>query len=328
MISCDKCSKPTVTFIRYSGAHLCNAHFIEFVNKRVKKEIGKQCKLPNDAKLAVALSGGKDSTLALYMLKKIFEEHRNLEIIAITIDEGIKGYRPGSIKAAEKTCKELGVEHHLTSFTDRLGFTLDSIKPYVGELTPCTYCGVFRRFCLNSLAKELDATRLVMGHNLDDMAQSIIMNIFKGDPQKLARLGPHKHVQPGLVPRLVPLRTIPEKESYLYTMLIGLKIYDKECPYAIFAQRGQFRDMLAHAEEATPGSRHAILSFYDQTIDAISQKFAPAVLNNCEQCGEPTNQKLCKTCVLRNELLIKMGNKIPNPKLQNTNNTKLDNFLK
>lgn len=279
---------------------------MEFVDKRIKKEIGKQCKLPEKTKLAVALSGGKDSTLALYMIKKIFDRHRGFELTAITIDEGIDGYRPTSIKAAKKTCAELGIEHHITSFKDRLGFTLDSTKPYVGELTPCTYCGVFRRFCLNSVAKELNATRLVMGHNLDDMAQSIIMNIFKGDPQKMARLGPHRHVQPGLVPRLIPLRTVPEKESYLYAMLKKMNIYDGECPYAVFAQRGQFRDMLARAEAATPGTRHAILSFYDQTVDAISGKFGPAELNQCEQCGEPTNQKLCKTCILKNELLERM----------------------
>jgi uncharacterized protein (TIGR00269 family) len=306
MISCDKCTHRAVTFIRYSGAHLCADHFIAFVDKRVKKEIGKQCRLPKDTKLAVALSGGKDSTLALYMIKKIFGKHRNFEIIAITIDEGIAGYRPESIKSAKKTCKKLGIDQHITSFQDRFGFTLDSIVPFAHELTPCTYCGVFRRFCMNSLAKELNATRLVMGHNLDDMTQSIMMNIFKGDPQKQARLGPHRNIQPGLVPRLMPLRMIPEKESYLYSMLKGLSIYDGECPYAVHAQRGQFQDMLARAENATPGTRHAILSFYDQTIDAISQKFAPAELNNCEQCGEPTNQKLCKSCVLKNELLRKM----------------------
>ena len=303
MINCDKCNSAAITFIRYSGAHLCEKHFIEFVDRRVKKEISKQCKLPKKAKLAVALSGGKDSTLALYMIKKIFSKHRDFEIVAITVDEGISGYRPFSIKAAKKTCADLGVEHFITSFKEKVGFTLDEIKPKMQELAPCTYCGVFRRFCLNTLAKEQKVTRLVMGHNLDDMAQSIIMNIFKGDPQKIARLGPHKNIQPGLVPRLMPLRVIPEKESYLYAMLKGMHICDLECPYAIHAQRGLFRDMLARAEEATPGTRHAILNFYDQTVDAISTKFGPAELNACEHCGEPTNQKVCKTCILKNELL-------------------------
>jgi uncharacterized protein (TIGR00269 family) len=283
--------------------HLCDKHFIDFVDRRVKKEFAKQRKLPKGSKLAVALSGGKDSTLALYLTKHVFEKHRDFEIIAITVDEGISGYRPESIKAAEQVCSDLGIEHYITSFKDRLGFTLDEVKPKAGELLPCSYCGVFRRFCLNSMAKEQDVTALVMGHNLDDMAQSIIMNVFKGDPQKLARLGPHKTVQPGLVPRLMPLRMIPEKESYLYTMLKNLPFYDGECPYAIYAQRGFFRDMLASAEEATPGTRHAIMSYYDQTIDAIKRTFPPAELKQCEVCGEPTNQKLCKTCILRKEVL-------------------------
>jgi uncharacterized protein (TIGR00269 family) len=303
MLTCSKCPQPAVTFIRYSGAYLCDKHFIEFVDRRVKKEISRQRKLPKNSKLAVALSGGKDSTLALYQIKNIFKNHRDFEIIAITVDEGIDGYRPASIEAAKKTCSELGVEYYITSFQERLGFNLDSIRPNTSEFLPCSYCGVFRRFCLNKMAKELDATALIMGHNLDDMSQSIIMNIFKGDAQKLARLGPHSNTQPGLVPRLMPLRTIPEKESYLYAMLKNLTIYDGECPYAIHAQRGFFRDMLARAEEATPGTRHAILSFYDQTNDVITGKFAPAELKKCADCGEPTNQDLCKACVFKIELM-------------------------
>jgi len=303
MIKCDKCSQIPVTFIRYSGAHLCDTHFLEFVDRRVKREISKQHRLPSDARLAVALSGGKDSTLALYMMKRIFGKHRDMEIIAITVDEGIAGYRPESIKAAKKTCKELGVSHYITTFKENIGFDLDSINMSDSELLPCSYCGVFRRFCLNTLAKKLDMDWLVTGHNLDDFTQSIIMNIFKGDPQKLARLGPHKTIQPGLIPRLLPLRSIPEKESYLYAMLKKMAIYDGECPYALYAQRGLFRDILSKAEEATPGTRHAILNFYDQTSDAIKQKFAPAQLNKCEQCGEPTNQKICKTCILKNQIL-------------------------
>jgi uncharacterized protein (TIGR00269 family) len=295
-----------VTFIRYSGTHLCERHFLEFVDRRIKKEFSKQRKLSAGSKLAVALSGGKDSTLALYMTKKIFEKHRDFELVAITVDEGIAGYRPESIRAARQLCKSLGIEHYITSFKDKLGLDLDEIKPKLGELLPCSYCGVFRRFCLNTLAKELDVTALVMGHNLDDMAQSIIMNIFKGDPQKLARLGPHKKVQPGLVPRLMPLRMIPEKESYLYAMLKKLPIYDGECPYAIYAQRGFFRDMLAKAEEGTPGTRHAILSYYDQTVDTLKETFPPAELNKCEQCGEPTNQDICKTCILKNSIIDKL----------------------
>ncbi len=306
MITCDKCTQPAVTFIRYSGAHLCKEHFIEFVDRRVKKEISRQYRLPKSARLAVALSGGKDSTLALYSMKNIFEKHRGVELLAITVDEGIAGYRPESIKSAQQTCKDLGVEHHIVSFQDLIGHTLDHIEPYTHEMTPCTYCGVFRRFCLNKKAKELDVSWLVTGHNLDDTAQSIIMNVFRGDSQKLARLGPHRNIQPGLIPRLLPLRTIPEKESYLYAMLIGLDIYHGECPYAEFAQRGFFRDMLARAEEGTPGSRHAILSFYDQTIDAISGKFGPAKLSTCKTCGEPTIQETCKTCELKAGLVERM----------------------
>jgi uncharacterized protein (TIGR00269 family) len=294
---CDQCKGQAVTFVRYSGAHLCKKHFNEFVKNRVKKEMRKQGKLPGNAIMAVAVSGGKDSLAMLHILSGIFENHKDLTLVAISIDEGIHPYRTESLEMARAACKKLGIEHRIMSFSERFGHSLDDIvKAEIPELLPCSYCGVFRRVCLNSLSKELNAGRLAVGHNLDDNAQSVLMNICKGDFNKLFRLGPHKIIKPGLVPRIMPLRTIPEKEIYLYTLLNGIEAYTGECPYADLAQRGLYRTVLNQLEYKSPGTRHAIINIYDQLYDGMEDKLSSVTMKGCSRCGEPATGDICKAC--------------------------------
>jgi len=299
---CSRCKAPAITFIRYNGTHICGNHFIDYFEKRVKKEIKKQGKNPKNIKIGVAVSGGKDSVVALHIIHKIFSKRPDVKIIAITVDEGIKGYRDESIKYAIKNCKKLKIEHHVVSFKELLNTTMDEIALKKDELGECSYCGVFRRFCLNQKAKELGINKLVTGHNLDDMAQSILMNFVNSDLKKLARLGPHKKVQPGLVPRMLPLRSIPEKENALYAILKKIDFHDAECPYAVRALRGSFRDIVDSLEFQNPGTRHSILNSYDAIKELLLDKYPPADLNKCKICGEPTSQKLCKACILKKRI--------------------------
>jgi uncharacterized protein (TIGR00269 family) len=299
---CDKCGKDAVTLIRYSGMHLCKKHFVEFFERRVKKELRRQGKFGKNEVLALAVSGGKDSIVMMHILQKILGKRRDLEFHIITVDEGIEGYRPESIEYAKKNCDALGIVQHITSFKDIVDLTMDKITRLPIETTPCSYCGVFRRKCLNMKAKEIGATKLATGLNLDDTAQSILMNLMRGDIGRLARLGPHNKVQEGLVPRIQPLRPIPEKESYLYAMLNGIQFYDGECPYSERALRGKYRDIINNLEKDTPGTRHALLQSYDSIADALTGAFPPAKLQKCKKCGEPTLNKMCKACTMIIEL--------------------------
>lgn len=301
--TCSKCKKPAITFIRYNGTHLCREHFIDYFERRVKKDIKKQGKTQGNSKIGVAVSGGKDSIVALHIIYDIFSKRSNIEIYGITVDEGIKGYRDKSLIFAKNNCKKLGIRHYTISFKDEIGITMDEIAKKQDELGECSYCGVFRRFCLNNKSKELGLDKIVTGHNLDDMAQSILMNFVNGDLKKLARLGPHKKVQPGLVPRMLPFRTIPEKEDTLYAILKKIEYHDAECPYSKTALRGDFRDIIDNMEYKKPGTRHSILNSYDSIKDALLKMYPPVGLNKCKNCGEPTSQELCKACILRKKIM-------------------------
>ncbi len=293
---CDLCNHDAVTFIRYNGTHLCADHFMRYVDRRVKKEIRKQIHVYPGDRIAVAVSGGKDSMIALKMISSVFGQRNGVEVHAITIDEGIEGYRPPSVDIVRRFCEDNGIHFHLRSFSE-LGVTMDEVAPVSGSSSPCTYCGVFRRRLMNDEARRIGAKYLATGHNLDDMAQSIMMNFTRGDIERLARLGPHEKVQPGLIPRFLPLRTIPEKESLLYAMVSGLEFWDGVCPYWEEALRNQYREIVDDLEDRSPGSKFSILSSYDTLRPMLYNAYPQSKLRFCE-CGEPTLGKVCKSCEL------------------------------
>ena len=298
---CSKCSAPAVTYIRYNGSHLCPAHLLEYVERRVKKEVRSQLRLEGEMHIAVGASGGKDSQTALFLLTEILGRRRNVRVTAITVDEGIAGYRPETVPKVRELCRELGVEHVVVSFEEVAGLSLDTMVARTDAREACTYCGVFRRRCLNITARELGVDVLALGHNLDDMAQSVLMNITRGDVERLARLGPHAHAQPGLVPRIMPLRTVPEKETYLYALLSGLPFSDAECPYAVHALRNEYRQIIDGMEHRHPGTRHAILGSYDRLRPLMREDFPQAKLLECA-CGEPTLNERCMACEMLERL--------------------------
>lgn len=299
---CDRCDGPAVEWIRYGGEHLCRDHFLGFVERRVKREIRSQVDLERGDRIAVGMSGGKDSTTAAVLLSEFLKNRRDIELVGITIDEGIATYRPAGIESAKRTCERLGIEHRVLAYEDTAGRTMDQVVLLDPEAIPCSYCGPFRREALNRAAQEVDADYVATGLNLDDTAQSVLMNVARGDVEKLARLGPHDTRQPGLVPRLQPLRMIPEKEVYLYALLRGFPFHDATCPYADRAQRGRFRDVVHRLEEESPGTRHAIVKGYDRIRSALQAEFPSGPLKACARCGQPTGNVLCKACELRGRL--------------------------
>jgi len=306
MAACDRCERRAVALIRYSGAHLCDRHFREFVERRVRHELRRQLTLGGGERLAVAVSGGKDSVVALQLVSDILGPRKDLDICAVTVDEGIESYRPSAIPLVSGLCNSLGVEHIVVSFRDLYGTTMDEIARARRDLSACSYCGVLRRAAMNRAAREWGADFIATGLNLDDTAQSILMNLCRGDVERLARLGPHSIAQPGLVRRVQPLRTIPESETALYAMVRQLRHHDLECPYAPEAVRNAYREALSQLEDRFPGTRHSILKSHDEMLPALVATCAPAKLDKCS-CGEPTVGGSCRACELLSSLSSRDG---------------------
>ena len=301
-MNCSQCRNKAVTYIRYSGQHLCKEHFIDFFESRVFKEFRKQVDLSKVSRIGVAVSGGKDSIVALRMIHKIVGERRDCDIFGITIDEGIEDYRASSLEIAIEEYERLGVDYEIRSFEESFGQPLDEMVDEIDVQKPCSVCGVLRRWLMNKMAKDAGADVLATGLNLDDTSQSLLMNFCRGDMEKMARLGPHEIVKEGLVPRIAPLRRTPENEAYLYALVNGMEIHQHECPYAVFALRGLYRDVLGQLEDNTPGTKFAVLSSYEKIKDELLEKYGGGDLEECSVCCEPTIEGKCKTCEMLDEL--------------------------
>lgn len=297
---CSLCQERAIVSQRYLDRHLCQDHFVQDFEERMAKTIGKNRMIEKGERIAVAVSGGKDSTALLFALHKILAG-RDVEMVAVTVDEGIAGYRDDTIVAAERIARQVGVEQVIVSFQEEYSHSLDEMV--VGkEVAPCTYCGVFRKNALNCAAKRLGATKLATGHNQDDEAQSVMMNYLKGDMERLMRFRPRRE-QPGLVPRIKPLRDIPEKEIALYAMVNGIYFESRECPYARLSLRADVRDMMNRMESLFPGTRQRTLQGFERIEELCKEGWAQMELAECKECGEPCVGEMCKAC----ELLGKMG---------------------
>jgi uncharacterized protein (TIGR00269 family) len=260
--------------------------------------------IEDDDRLVFAVSGGKDSIACLDMVYRL-ESRRGLDMAVLAIDEGIAGYRSPSLEIARGAAEERGLEFHLFTFKETWGHDMDSIIALLGSPErACTYCGVLRRWLINRSARELGATKIVTGHNLDDEVQSCLLNLIRGDPARLARSGPEyllKH--PKFIPRVKPLRRIPGKEALLYDDFVGLEHHDGICPYSSFDMRNSVRSFLDAIEEDRPTSKASFLSTADRLAESYRRSLPEMHLGECRVCGEPTMGEVCKTC----ELLASIG---------------------
>ncbi len=279
----------------YAGARLCEKHFRRSVGERVRREFHRQIPRFPGGTIAIALSGGKDSSVALVETQRYFGRRPNVALVAISVDEGIAGYRSPTLRAAERLTAQLGIEHRIVRAEDELGTTTDRAAAALPATIPCSFCGVWRRRLLNDLARRVDARALVLGFNLDDLAQTILMNLARGDLGRLSRMAPHRTRQPGLVPRIAPLADVPEREVYLYARLSGLPFDHGECPYAARAARNVYREVVWRLEEEVPGTRHALRRTHRELVDAglVGHPGAPG---RCLSCGAPSAGTRCRAC--------------------------------
>jgi len=300
---CSACKRREAFFYRpYSGERFCRKCFSESIETKVRATIAKYGMFSFNDRIAVAVSGGKDSISLLHVLVKMERFRPKASLVAVTVDEGIKGYRDEALKIAEAYCEKLGVAHHVVSFKTLYGFTLDEIiarKRRKGEkeLTACAYCGVLRRRALNVAAREVEATKIATAHTLDDEVQTILLNIFHGDVTRLAKEKPvTDDVHRRFVQKVKPFCEIPERESALYAYVKRVPFQSTPCPYASEALRNDIRVMLNRIEEKHAGTKFTILNSVERIRVALNGMSKSERFEECAECGEPASQGLCKVC--------------------------------
>lgn len=311
-MDCTKCDRDAVMTAEYSGSYLCSTHFTESVERRVRRRIRKdnllgQASQDDPERWLIGVSGGKDSAVLTHILADTFQNDPRVDLLALTIHEGIEGYRDKSLEASEALVADLGIRHEVVTYADEFDVQMDDVvdKDPLG-MAACAYCGVFRRNLLADYATEFGATKLLTGHNLDDETQTALMNIVQGDVEQIA-----KHFDASLapldarsnapfVPRAKPLRDIPEKEVALYAHLTELPAHMTECPHASDAFRGEIQDLVLDLEDRHPGTRHSIMAGYEELAALAADHYDRDTMTTgtCDQCGAPTTGEQCRKCTL------------------------------
>ena len=303
-MQCTKCGNPKVIIKKeQSGQMLCKDCFIDSIEKKVIKTVKKEKLLDKGDKVLVALSGGKDSVTVLEILNS-FRKRNIIEICAVTVDEGIDNYRQDGVDIAIRHAERLGIEHKVVSLKDQYGITLDEIMQKENHKGSCTYCGVFRRTIINKAAREMGATKIATGHNLDDEVQAILMNYLEGNTNNLGKLGAKTESKAEeFTVKIKPLREIPEREIGLYVVAKELEVHFDSCPYAMQSFRGEVSQAINDLAENHPTIKYSTLRGYDKIKPLFKGEFKPNYSQGrCKRCGEPSSNELCKACSFLEEL--------------------------
>ncbi|KAI1373552.1 adenine nucleotide alpha hydrolases-like protein [Hypoxylon crocopeplum] len=235
---------------------LCKGCFIQIFEDEVHHTIiSSQLFFPGE-KVAIGASGGKDSTVLASVLKTLNERHNyGVDLVLLSIDEGIKGYRDDSLETVKRNAVQYDMPLKIVGYDELYGWTMDQVVETIGKKGNCTYCGVFRRQALDRGAKILGIKHVVTGHNADDVAETVLMNLLRGD---LPRLSRSTSIVTGSdaseVKRSKPLKYSYEKEIVLYAHHKKLDYFSTECIYSPEAFRGSARSLIKNLEKVRPSA--------------------------------------------------------------------------
>ncbi|MFH1787788.1 MAG: TIGR00269 family protein [Candidatus Altiarchaeota archaeon] len=248
-------------------------------------------------KVLVAVSGGKDSTTALYILAKL-----GYNVEGIIIDQLLGDYSRQNLGNIKKFCEEENIKLHVIHMRDEYGCSVCYMKSVLDSkgivLNTCAICGVIRRNILNKKSRELKADKIATGHNLDDEVQTIFMNFIRGDIARCARLGPTAGIVKSrkFIPRIKPLYFCQEKEVEKYSRIHCFPVVYDPCPCSVDSTRSNVKNIINEWEGKHPGSKEEMMKGFLKIKPRLKYTHASGKISECETCGEPSSNKVCKTC--------------------------------
>jgi tRNA 2-thiocytidine biosynthesis protein TtcA len=201
----------------------------------------------------VGLSGGKDSWALMQVLDVLRQRAPiSFSLVAVTVDSGYENYRHDLIT---RTCAERGWESRIEH--TGIGEVMDDLLD--ANATPCSLCARLRRGVLYRLASEVGATKIALGHHLDDFVETLLLNLFFGGSLKAmpARLvsdnGRHVVIR--------PLEYVSEDEARTYAQECGLPVIGCCCPACgdLSLQRQRIKRMLVDLQREHPAIKQSML---------------------------------------------------------------------
>ncbi|OAC98372.1 hypothetical protein MUCCIDRAFT_51594 [Mucor lusitanicus CBS 277.49] len=295
---CVLCAKRRAVLKRpKTGQQICQECFYYVFETEIHHTIQDTNLFQRGERVAIGASGGKDSTVLAHIMKTLNDRYDyGLDLYLLSVDEGITGYRDDSLETVKRNQQQYELPLKIVSYHELYGWSMDEIVREVGRKNNCTYCGVFRRQALDRGAVMLGVNHIVTGHNADDIAETILMNIFRGDIARLGRCTEIVTQGESNIKRSKPFKYTYEKEIVMYAYFKKLDYFSTECIYSPNAYRGNARTFLKDLEAIRPSAIVDIIKS-GEAFEIKSGTKMPTQ-KTCERCGYMSSNLLCKACLL------------------------------
>ena len=200
-------------------------------------------------RIAVGVSGGKDSLCLLYALAELRRFYPTpFEVVAITVD---MGFENADFSPLAELCESLSVEYSIVK-TEIASIIFD----YRKEKNPCSLCAKMRRGTLHARAKELGCNKVALGHHFDDAVETFMMNLFFEG--RLGCFSPVTYLSNRDITLIRPLIYAEEKDVAYFSRRRSLPIAKNPCPEDHATEREATKGRLRQLEKEIPGLRHRI----------------------------------------------------------------------
>lgn len=194
-------------------------------------------------KIAVGLSGGKDSITLLMGLKALQRFYpKKFEVVAISVNPGFEFFNSEFLKSV---CDKIGVE-----FIEEKSYIKEIVFDIRKEKNPCSLCANLRRGILNSSAIAHDCNKIALGHNEDDVLETFLLNLFYTG--SIGTFSPVSHMDRSGITLIRPLIYTPEKETKRFVKKNNLTVMQKVCPMDGTSKREDMKQMIFLLQKNIP----------------------------------------------------------------------------
>ena len=214
--------------------------FMSTADKKTQGLLGKAVReynmIEDGDRVAVAVSGGKDSMALLYMLKERLKWIPiRYDLLAVHLDMGFEGTQPHRI---EQACHEMGVSF----FMEKTDYGIKAHGPENKE-NPCFLCSWLRRKHLFQLSETLNFTKIALGHNKDDIIETLFLNMFFSG--ELSTMLPKQSLFNNRLTIIRPMAFLEENRIKQFGKRMGLPEIPNPCPSAGHSSRKEVKECLS-----------------------------------------------------------------------------------
>lgn len=194
-------------------------------------------------KIAIGISGGKDSLALLYALAGLRSFYpKPFEVIALTVD---LGYGEFDLSGVKKLCEELDVEYHVIKTE-----IADIVQEKVKKGTYCAMCAKLRKGAMNSAAKEHGCNKVAYAHHQDDMIETMLLSLmYEG---QFFSFAPVRYYEEADITVIRPMIYIPEWEIISFKKKYQLPIVKNPCPHDGITRREYVKKLLEKMSQDNP----------------------------------------------------------------------------